>query len=136
MALVGYARVSTTDQNPQMQLDALQGAGCVRVFEDKASGTLAERPELIAALEYLRDGDTLCVWRLDRLGRSLRHLVQVIGNLHERGIGFRSLTENIDTATPTGTLMLHLFAAFAQFERDLTVERTRAGLAAARARGR
>jgi DNA invertase Pin-like site-specific DNA recombinase len=136
MALIGYGRVSTNDQNPQLQLDALQALGCGRVFVDKASGTLAERPQLTAALEYLRSGDVLCVWRLDRLGRSLKHLVHVIADLEERGVGFRSLHEGIDTTTATGRLTFHIFAALAEFERDLTVERTRAGLAAARARGR
>jgi DNA invertase Pin-like site-specific DNA recombinase len=133
---IGYARVSTLDQNPQMQEDALTKVGCAPVFLDRASGTLAERPQLAAALAYLREGDTLVVWRLDRLGRSLQHLVKVIGDLQARGVAFRSLTESIDTSTPTGTLMLHLFGAFAQFERDLIAERTNAGLAAARARGR
>jgi DNA invertase Pin-like site-specific DNA recombinase len=136
MANVGYARVSTSDQNPKMQEDALRQAGCSQVFVDRASGTLAERPQLTAAMAYLREGDVLVVWRLDRLGRSLQHLVHAIGDLRARGIGFRSLTEAIDTATPSGTLMLHLFGAFAQFERDLIAERTNAGLAAARARGR
>lgn len=136
MDQVGYARVSTTDQNPEMQQDALAEAGCSRIFVDRASGTLAERPELTAALDYLREGDTLVVWRLDRLGRSLPHLVQVVHDLQKRGVGFRSLTETIDTSTPTGTLMLNLFGSFAQFERDLVSERTKAGLAAARARGR
>jgi DNA invertase Pin-like site-specific DNA recombinase len=136
MANVGYARVSTQDQNPQLQLDALEAIGCERTFVDKASGTLAERPQLSAALDFLRAGDVLCVWRLDRLGRSLKHLVQVMSDLHDRGVGFKSVHENIDTTTATGRLTLHMWAALAEFERDLTVERTNAGLAAARARGR
>jgi DNA invertase Pin-like site-specific DNA recombinase len=136
MALVGYARVSTQDQNPQLQQDALGKAGCEEIFVDKASGTLAERPRLSKAMDYLREGDVLCVWRLDRLGRSLKHLVQVVADLESRGVGFRSLTEGIDTTTATGRLVFHIFASLAEFERDLTVERTKAGLAAARARGR
>lgn len=136
MALIGYARVSTADQNPEFQESALMEAGCSRIFTDKASGALAERDQLAAALEYLRPGDIVCVWRLDRLGRSLKHLVQTVADLEERGVGFRSLTENIDTTSPTGRLVFHLFASLAEFERDLIRERTVAGLAAARARGR
>lgn len=133
--LVGYARVSTIDQNAGLQHAALSEAGCGRIFEDKASGTRTDRPELAAALDYLREGDTLVVWRLDRLGRSLKHLVEVVTDLHDRGVGFRSVTENIDTTTPTGKLVFHIFAALAEFERELIVERTRAGLRAARDRG-
>lgn len=136
MALIGYARVSTADQHPELQQDALAEVGCSRVFTDKASGRLAERPQLEAALGYLREGDTLVVWRLDRLGRSVKHLVQVIGDLQDRGVGFRSLTESIDTSTPAGRLMANVFASLAEFEADLIRERTMAGLAAARARGR
>lgn len=136
MALIGYARVSTQDQNADMQDDELRKAGCEKVFTDKASGVAADRPQLAAALEYLREGDVLVVWRLDRLGRSLKHLVNVIGDLEERGVGFRSLHESIDTTTPAGKLIFHVFAALAEFERDLIRERTMSGLAAARARGR
>jgi DNA invertase Pin-like site-specific DNA recombinase len=134
--LIGYARVSTLDQNPDLQTDALDAAGCVRVFADKASGTLTDRPQLAAALDYLRPGDTLVVWKLDRLGRSLRHLVDTVTTLQESQVGFRSLQENIDTTTATGRLVFHVFAALAEFERDLIRERTQAGLTAARARGR
>lgn len=136
MELIGYARVSTADQNPELQETALLEAGCSRIFMDKASGSLAERDQLTAALEYLRPGDVVCVWRLDRLGRSLKHLVQTVADLEARGVGFRSLTENIDTTTPTGRLVFHIFASLAEFERDLIRERTIAGLEAARARGR
>ena len=136
MALIGYARVSTLEQEAALQLDALEAVGCERTYTDRSSGALAERPELTRALDHLRAGDTLVVWRLDRLGRSLRHLVETVGALEERGVGFRSLTESIDTTTPGGRLVFHLFAALAEFERDLIRERTHAGLAAARARGR
>jgi len=134
--LLGYARVSGTDQNPQLQADELAAAGCWKVFTDTASGALDRRPELERVLGELRDGDTLVVWRLDRLGRSLRHLIDVMTELDARGVGFRSLRESIDTTTPAGRLVFHLFASLAQFERELIVERTKAGLAAARARGR
>lgn len=136
MALIGYARVSTQDQNESLQVDALREVGCERVFLDKASGTVVDRPELTAALAYLREGDVLVTWRLDRLGRSLKHLVQVVGDLEDRNVGFQSLTESIDTTTPTGRLVFHVFASLAQFERELIRERTMAGLAAARERGR
>jgi DNA invertase Pin-like site-specific DNA recombinase len=134
--LLGYARVSTTDQQPHLQVDALQHAGCYRVFTETASGALTDRPVLDQVLDQLRPGDTLVVWKLDRLGRSLRHLVDTVTGLAERGIGFRSLQESIDTTTPGGKLIFHVFAALAEFERDLIRERTSAGLAAARARGR
>jgi DNA invertase Pin-like site-specific DNA recombinase len=134
--LVGYARVSTQDQTLALQQDALAKAGCERVFTDTLGGALAERPGLTEALEYARSGDTLVVWKLDRLGRSLRHLIETITALHERGVGFRSLTEQIDTTTSGGKLIFHVFGALAEFERDLIRERTQAGLAAARARGR
>jgi len=134
--LLGYARVSTTDQNPDLQIDALKTAGCYRLFVDHASGTLDERPELTRVLDQIRPGDSLVVWKLDRLGRSLRHLIDTVGDLQQRGIGFRSLQESIDTTTPTGKLVFHLFGALAEFERDLIRERTLAGLTAARARGR
>ena len=119
-----------------MQREALQVAGALKVFEDVASGAKADRPGLAAALAYLRDGDTLAVWKLDRLGRSLPHLVQMVAELEKRGVGFRSLTEGIDTTTPNGRLVFHLFAALADFERDLIGERTRACLHVAKARGR
>ncbi len=134
--LLGYARVSTTDQQPQLQVDALQHAGCYRVFVETASGARTDRPTLEQVLDQLRPGDTLVVWKLDRLGRSLRHLVDTVTGLADRGIGFRSLQEAIDTTTPGGKLVFHVFAALAEFERDLIRERTSAGLAAARAGGR
>src|SRR3954449_12897912 len=133
---IGYARVSTGEQTLDLQLDALQKAGCGKVYRETASGAKAERPVLEEVLGYLRPGDTLVVWRLDRLGRSLKHLIEVVAALAERGIGFKSLTEQIDTTTPGGKLIFHVFGALAEFERDLTRERTHAGLAAARARGR
>lgn len=136
MNLVGYSRVSTADQAVDLQHDALTAAGCHRVFTDIASGATTTRPQLDAALSYLREGDVLCVWRLDRLGRSLKHLVQVVSEREAQGVGFRSLHESIDTTTPTGRLTFHIFAALAEFERDLIRERTLAGLSAARARGR
>lgn len=135
--LIGYARVSTGEQELALQLDALKTAGCERTFSDTASGSLRERPKLGRALEELRDGqDTLVVWRLDRLGRSLRHLIDTVAELDKRGVGFRSLTEGIDTTSSSGRLVFHIFAALAEFERKLIRERTCAGLAAARARGR
>jgi DNA invertase Pin-like site-specific DNA recombinase len=134
--LLGYARVSTTDQHPDLQVDALTQAGCYRVFTDRASGARADRPQLTAVLDQLRPGDTLVVWKLDRLGRSLRHLVDTVTGLAARGVGFCSLQEQVDTTTPGGKLVFHVFAALAEFERDLVRERTTAGLAAARARGR
>jgi DNA invertase Pin-like site-specific DNA recombinase len=136
VANVGYARVSTIDQDPALQLDALTAAGRAKVFEDRASGARAERPGLRAALDYVRDGDVLTVWKLDRLGRSPPHLIETVSSLATRGVGFRSLTEAIDTTTSGGRLVFHLFGALSQFERDLIQERTRAGLAAAASRGR
>ena len=136
MALIGYARVSTAKQDTALQTDALRKAGCERIFEDTVSGVKADRHGLAAALAYLRDGDVLAVWRLDRLGRSLPHLIETIGALEARGVGFRSLTESIDTTTSGGRLIFHVFGALGQFERDLIRERTKAGLAAAAARGR
>jgi DNA invertase Pin-like site-specific DNA recombinase len=136
VGLVGYARVSRTDQDLALQLDALDQVGCERVFTEKASGALDSRPELERTLDFLRKGDTLVVWRLDRLGRSLKHLIEVVGQLEERGIAFRSITEGMDTTTPGGKLVFHLFGALSEFERSIIRERTRAGLAAARARGR
>jgi DNA invertase Pin-like site-specific DNA recombinase len=135
--LVGYARVSTLEQTLDLQQDALTAAGCERIFTDTASGSRADRTGLDEALRFLRDGqDTLVVWRLDRLGRSLRHLIDTIGALQEREIGFRSLQEQIDTTTSGGKLVFHVFGALAEFERDLIRERTQAGLTAARVRGR
>lgn len=134
--LVGYARVSTDDQSLDLQRDALAAAGCEVVFDDVMSGASRERPGLRDALSFLRRGDVLVVWRLDRLGRSLQHLVEVINDLAARGIEFRSLSDNIDTSSASGKLVFHIFAALAEFERELIRERTRAGLAAARARGR
>ncbi|MGO4598514.1 recombinase family protein [Terrabacter sp. 2RAF25] len=134
--LVGYARVSTLEQDAALQRDALHAAGCQRIFTDKASGKLEHRPALDEMLDQLRPGDTVVVWRLDRLGRSLRHLIETVQTLEGRGVAFRSLTESIDTSTPGGKLIFHLFGALAEFERDLIRERTMAGLAAARARGR
>ena len=133
---IGYARVSTDDQNTSLQLDALESAGCDQVFEEKISGKNKDRPELDVCLKVLRDGDTLVVWRLDRLGRSLEHLVQIIRELEDRKIGFQSLTESIDTTNAGGKLIFHIFAALSEFERNLIRERTIAGLKAARARGR
>lgn len=133
---IGYARVSTVDQNPQAQHDALDDAGATRIFVDHASGARADRPELAACLDYLRAGDTLVVWRLDRLGRSLAHLLDVVDKLADRGIEFHSLTEGFDTSTSGGRLVFHVFAAVAEFERQLVRERTVAGLDAARRRGR
>jgi DNA invertase Pin-like site-specific DNA recombinase len=134
--LLGYARVSTLEQNADLQADALTAAGCWRVFTDHVTGVKAERPELDRVLEQLRGGDTLVVWRLDRLGRSLRHLIDVVADLSARGVGFRSVTESIDTTTSGGRLIFHVFGALAEFERDLIRERTLAGLQAARRRGR
>jgi DNA invertase Pin-like site-specific DNA recombinase len=134
--LVGYARVSTLDQNPALQTDALTGAGCERIFTEKASGAQRDRPELKAALDYLRQGDTLVVWKLDRLARSMRQLIETVEEMEQQGIGFRSLTESIDTTTPGGRLVFHIFGALAEFERAVIRERTSAGLVAARARGK
>ena len=134
--LIGYARVSTQEQDLALQLDALQVAGCERVFREQASGAPRERPALKAALEYMRRGDTLVVWKLDRLARSLKQLIETVEALDERDIGLRSLTEAIDTTTAGGKLVFHIFAALAEFERGVIRERTMAGLRAARARGR
>ncbi len=134
--LIGYVRVSTLDQNVNPQIDALQQAGCEKIFRDKISGAKSERPGLDQALKFLREGDSLVVWRLDRLGRSLKHLIETVSLLEERHIGFRSLQEAIDTKTSGGRLIFHIFGALAEFERNLIRERTMAGLRAARARGR
>jgi DNA invertase Pin-like site-specific DNA recombinase len=134
--LIGYARVSTQEQTLNLQKDALQQSGCTKIFTDTASGAKAERRGLEEALNYVRKGDTLVVWRLDRLGRSLPHLITTMTDLEGRGIGFKSLTENIDTTTSGGKLIFHIFGALAEFERNLIRERTQAGLTAARARGK
>jgi DNA invertase Pin-like site-specific DNA recombinase len=134
--LIGYARVSTTEQTLHLQQDALTKAGCTKIFTDTASGAKTERIGLEEALNYVQKGDTLVVWRLDRLGRSLPHLITTMTSLEERGIGFKSLTENIDTTTSGGKLIFHIFGALAEFERNLIRERTTAGLVAARARGK
>src|SRR6184192_1649006 len=134
--LIGYARVSTQDQTLNLQKDALEKLGCIKIFTDTASGAKAERIGLDEALEYVREGDTLVVWRLDRLGRSLRHLIETITELNNRKIGFKSIQENIDTTTSGGKLVFHIFGALAEFERDIIKDRTNAGLRAARARGR
>lgn len=134
---IGYARVSTQDQNTDLQLDALEKAGCEQIFHEKKTGSSAyQRAELEACLRSLRKGDTLVVWRLDRLGRSLKNLVEIVSELEERGVGFKSLTESIDTTSAGGRLVFHLFGALAEFERNLISDRTKAGLASARARGR
>lgn len=134
--LIGYARVSTQDQNFDLQCAALTKAGCQKIFEDKTSGSRAERPGLTKALEMLRDGDTLVVWKLDRLGRSVKHLVDVVGELTKQNVHFMSLTDSIDTSTPSGRFFFHVMASLADMERVLTVERTRAGLEVARQLGR
>jgi DNA invertase Pin-like site-specific DNA recombinase len=136
--LIGYARVSTNEQNLDLQRDALLKAGVAakNIYTDKVTGVKAERPGLAAALSHLRAGDTLIVWRLDRLGRSLKHLIETVTELKNQGVAFKSLTENIDTSTATGTLVFQIFGALAEFERNLITERTIAGLDAARARGR
>ena len=133
---IGYARVSTDEQNFDLQLSALQRADCKQIFTDKVTGTKAERKGLNDALSHLREGDTLVVWRLDRLGRSLRHLIDTVTTLQERGIEFKSLTESIDTTTSGGKLVFHIFGALAEFEREIIRERTRAGMEAARSRGK
>lgn len=136
MTLLGYARVSRADQNLDLQVDALTTAGCERVWVEHTSGARASRPELDKLLAFVREGDTLVVWRLDRLGRSLRHLIDLMTWLGGRGVQFRSLTEGMDTSTPTGVMLFHIFGAIAEFERAIIRERTLAGLAASRARGR
>src|SRR3982751_3308478 len=134
--LIGYARVSTDEQNLNLQRDALEKANCEQIFTDQVSGTKARRPGLEQALSHLRTGDTLVVWRLDRLGRSLRHLIDTITELQEKNIGFKSLTEAIDTTTSGGRLIFNIFASLAEFEREIIRERTQAGLQAARSRGK
>ncbi len=134
--LIGYARVSTHDQNLDLQKDALQKAGCEKIFVDELSGAAVARPGLQQAMDALREGDVLVVWRLDRLGRSLRNLLELVAQLEERKVGFRSLQESMDTSSSGGKLIFHVFGALAEFERNLIRDRTNAGLAAARARGR
>ena len=130
MVRIGYARVSTVEQDVALQLDALHDAGCDRIFEDRASGAKTDRPGLAQALAFVREGDVLVTWKLDRLARSLPHLIETVNQLEKNGAGLRSLTEAIDTTTPGGLLIFHVFGALAQFERDLIRERTRAGLVA------
>jgi len=134
--LIGYARISTQDQNHNLQTDSLKIAGCEKIFTNRVSGTVSERPGLIKLKEQIRKGDTLVIWRLDRLARSLKDLIEWVAYLEKEGIALKSLKENIDTSTPTGRLVFHIFGALSEFERSLIVERTYAGLAAARARGR
>ena len=134
--LVGYARVSTMDQNPALQTDALRAAGCERIFTEKASGSHRDRPQLTAALDFLREGDTLVVWKLSRLARSLTQVIRTSADINGRGVALRVLTQNIDTGTPEGWLFFHMTAAFDEFQRELIVENTRAGLKAAKRRGR
>lgn len=132
---IGYARVSTGEQNLDLQMNALRAAGCKTIYKDRISGTTAKRPGLTKALRALKAGDVLVVWRLDRLGRSLEHLIKLTKTLGQAGKGFHSLTETIDTTSATGQLILHVMAALAEFERSLIAERTREGLKAARRRG-
>ncbi len=134
--LIGYARISTNEQNLNLQTDALTKAGCEKIFTDTASGAKSDRTGLTEAINFMRKGDTLCVWKLDRLGRSLKHLIETVLALQALGKGFCSLQENIDTTTSGGKLFFHIFGALAEFERDIIRERTRAGLASARSRGR
>ena len=134
--LIGYARVSTRDQNLELQQEALVKAGCQKIFEDKVSGARVDRPGLAKAIEMLREDDTLVVWKLDRLGRSVKQLVNLVGELHKRGVQFQSLTDAIDTGTPSGRFFFHVMASLAEMERELIVERTRAGLEVAKQLGR
>ena len=133
---LGYARVSTDDQDTKLQTDALERAGCARIFREKVSGAKTDRPELARVIDTSREGDVIVVWKLDRLGRSLAHLMELIAVLEKKSVGFRSLTDNIDTTTASGRMFFHMMGALAQFERDLIRERTMAGLVAARAMGR
>lgn len=134
--LVGYARVSTLDQNLDLQLSALEEAGCEKLYQDQISGTKANRPGLSMALEVLRKNDTLVVWKLDRLGRTVKGLIDLVNFLHQKEIHFKSITDNVDTSTPAGRFFFHVMASLAQMERELLAERTKAGLAAAKAKGR
>lgn len=134
--IIGYARVSTSKQDTTLQIDALTTAGCERIYQEYKSGKSKDRPELTRCLDALREGDVLIVWRLDRLGRSLKDLIEIVSELESKGVGFQSLNESIDTTSSSGKLIFHVFAALSEFERSLIQERTKAGLAAARARGR
>lgn len=134
--LVGYARVSTQEQNLDLQIRSLEKAGCDKIYQDKISGAARDRPNLSLTLEVLREGDTLVVWKLDRLGRTVKGLIELIHQLEQRGVNFKSITDNVDTSTPSGRFFFHVMASLAQMERELLAERTKAGLAAARARGR
>ncbi len=134
--LVGYARVSTVDQNLDLQLSALKEVGCEKLYQDQISGTKANRPGLSMALEVLRKNDTLVVWKLDRLGRTVKGLIDLVNQLHQKEIHFKSITDNVDTSTPAGRFFFHVMASLAQMERELMAERTKAGLAAAKAKGR
>lgn len=134
--LIGYARVSTREQDPALQLRSLEQAGCDRIYQEKASGAQRDRPELAKALDHAREGDTIVVWKLDRLARSIKQLIETVEALEERGVGFKSITENIDTTSPGGRLVFHIFGALAEFERGIIRERTLAGLDAARASGK
>lgn len=133
---IGYARVSTPDQSLDLQVDALQEAGCEEIYKEIASGAKTDRPELDKLLDYIRGGDTVFIWKLDRLGRSMSHLLQIVEQLEKKGAGFVCINEKIDTTSPAGKLIFHLFGALAEFEREMIRERTQAGLKAARARGR
>lgn len=134
--LIGYARVSTLDQNLELQLSALEQAGCEKLYQDQISGTKTNRPGLNMALEVLRKNDTLVVWKLDRLGRTVKGLIELVNALHEKEIHFKSITDNVDTTTPSGRFFFHMMASLAQMERELIAERTKAGLAAAKTKGR
>jgi len=134
--MIGYARVSTQDQNLSLQHEALKKAGCQKIYDDQISGTKSNRPGLELALEVLRDGDTLVVWKLDRLGRTVKGLVELVNQLHDRKVNFKSVTDNVDTSTPSGRFFFHVMASLAQMERELMAERTKAGLSAAKAKGR
>ncbi|MDQ7839259.1 MAG: recombinase family protein [Thermodesulfobacteriota bacterium] len=134
--LIGYARVSSDEQNLDLQLDTLRKAGCKKIFKDKLSGAKQDRPGLAEALQHLRTRDTLVIWKLDRLGRSVKGLIELVGKLQEEGVNFHSITDGIDTTTPAGRFFFHVMASLAQMERELLIERTRAGLAAAKSRGR
>ena len=134
--LIGYARTSTSEQNMELQIDALKECGCEHIYTDVISGATTEREGLKDLMKHLRNGDTFVVWKLDRLGRSVKHLIEFVKDLETRGVQFKSLQDSIDTSTPGGKLVFHIFCSLAEFERDLLIQRTHAGLAAARARGR
>lgn len=134
--LVGYARVSTIDQNLDLQLSALRKAGCEKIYQDQISGTKKNQPSLTIALEILKKNDTLVVWKLDRLGHTVKGLIDLVNQLHQKNIHFKSITDNVDTSTPAGRFFFHVIASLAQMERELMAERTKAGLAAAKAKGR